>query len=137
MPPPRFRHSTLLALVAASAGCGSAKPKPESRSPDTLAQPAASSRSLPDSLALAIPGGAEVWFTGSRTATDSAGQPCVERVMEIRRPDGTRTPIPLLYTGAAPVLRNDSTIRARIWLNCRPGNTYDVNLRTGHPTRVQ
>jgi hypothetical protein len=40
-------------------------------------------------------------------------------------------------TGTAPELRDDSTFRARIWLNCRPGNTYDVDLRTGRPTRVQ
>jgi hypothetical protein len=56
--------------------------------------------------------------------------------MEIRR-EGTRTLVPLLMTGAPPVFRNDSTIRARIWLNCRPGNTYDVDLRTGRPTRVK
>jgi len=40
-------------------------------------------------------------------------------------------------TGVPPTLVNDSTIRARIWLNCRPGNTYEVNLRTGTPTRTK
>ena len=55
--------------------------------------------------------------------------------MEIR--SGLDTlPVPLLYTGAIPKLINDSTIRARIWLNCRPGNTYDVDLRTGFPNVV-
>ena len=55
--------------------------------------------------------------------------------MEIRQA-GRRTPIPLLYTGAAPALVNDSTIRARVWLRCVPGSAYLVNLRTGVPTRV-
>jgi hypothetical protein len=56
--------------------------------------------------------------------------------MGIRR-DGKRTPIPLLYTGAPPRLVNDSTIEAAIWLNCRPGNVYQVNLRSGQPVRVK
>jgi hypothetical protein len=89
-----------------------------------------------DSLALAAPGGVEVWFTDSRTARDSSGAACTERVMQIRR-DGQRIPIPLLYTGQAPRLVNDSTIEAPIWLNCRPGNVYRVNLHTGQPTRVR
>ena len=89
-----------------------------------------------DSLVLRSPAGVEVWFTASRPAADSLGRSCIERVMEIRR-DGKRTPIPLLYTGAGPELVNDSTIRARIWLRCRPGNTYEVSLRTGHPLRVE
>lgn len=85
-----------------------------------------------DSLALAVPGGVEVWYIGSRPAKDSAGTPCVERAMEIRR-DGSRVPIPLLYTGEAPTLANDSTLRAHLWLHCRPGRLYEVNLRTGRP----
>lgn len=89
-----------------------------------------------DVLALTSRSGFEVWFTGSRPAHDSAGASCVERVMEIRR-DGKRTPIPLLYTGAPPRLVNDSTIEAAIWLNCRPGNVYQVNLRSGQPVRVK
>ena len=91
---------------------------------------------LADSLTVRTSAGAEVWFTASRPAIDTLGQRCTERVMEIRR-DGKRIPIPLLYTGAAPELVNDSTIRARIWLRCRPGNTYEVNLRTGFPLRIE
>jgi hypothetical protein len=56
--------------------------------------------------------------------------------MEIRAA-GKRTPIPLLYTGELPRLITDSTIEAAIWLNCRPGNVYRVNLRTGQPVRVK
>lgn len=89
-----------------------------------------------DSLALTAPGGVEVWFADSRVATDSAGTACTERVMEIRR-DGRHIHIPLLYTGSAPRLVNDSTLEVPIWLHCRPGNIYRVNLTTGQPTRVK
>jgi hypothetical protein len=92
--------------------------------------------SMPDSLALTAPDGTQVWFTQARRGIDSAGGTCLERGLEIRR-EGTRILVPLLMTGTAPELRNDSTFRARIWLDCRPGNTYDVDLRTGRPTRVQ
>lgn len=89
-----------------------------------------------DSLALTAGQGVEVWFTDTRQAQDSAGNACEERVLEIRR-DGRRIPVPLLYTGGTPRLINDSTIEAPIWLHCRPGNLYRVNLHTGYPTRVQ
>ncbi|MCU0622169.1 MAG: hypothetical protein MUC69_11780 [Gemmatimonadales bacterium] len=52
--------------------------------------------------------------------------------MEIRR-EGGRIAIPLLYTGEAPTLANDSTLRAHLWLHCRAGRLYEVNLRTGRP----
>ena len=89
-----------------------------------------------DSLALTAGQGVEVWFTDARQAQDSAGNACEERVLEIRR-DGRRIPVPLLYTGSIPRPINDSTIEAPIWLHCRPGNLYRVNLHTGYPTRVQ
>jgi hypothetical protein len=56
--------------------------------------------------------------------------------MEIRW-SGKITAIPLLYTGAAPRLVNDTTIEAAIWLHCRPGNVYHVDLHTGRPVRVK
>lgn len=89
-----------------------------------------------DTLVLRSPSGSEVWFTAARPAVDSTSHSCLERVMEIRDGD-RRTPIPLLYTGVAPRLINDSTIEAAIWLNCRPGNVYRVSLRTGQPLRVK
>jgi hypothetical protein len=58
----------------------------------------------------------------------------VERTLEIRQ-DARRIPVPLLYTGAPPRLIDDTTIEARLWLHCKPGDTYRVNLRTGRPTR--
>jgi hypothetical protein len=89
-----------------------------------------------DSLVLTTPAGSQVWFAAARTAQDSSGTRCMERVMEIRS-EGRVTPIPLLYTGTPPRLVNDSTIEAAIWRNCRPGNVYRVDLRTGQPVRVK
>ncbi len=80
--------------------------------------------------------GVTVWFSGARVGTDSLGGTCVERGLVIVHGE-TRTLVPLLMTGVAPTLVNDSTMRARIWLHCRPGNTYDVDLRTGTPTRIR
>jgi hypothetical protein len=77
-----------------------------------------------------------VYFTGARVGTDSTGGTCLERGLVLVR-DGSRTLVPLLMTGVPPMLVNDTTLRARIWLHCRPGNTYDVNLRTGVPTRIR
>lgn len=88
-----------------------------------------------DSLALRVSDGLSVWFTDSRTDRDSAGVSCTERVLQIRR-DTLRTSVPLLYTGKAPVLLNDSTIEADLWLHCRPIDRYRVDLRSGRPVRV-
>jgi hypothetical protein len=108
--------------------CGTREPGSSSRPP---APPAPTA----DSLTLSLAGGISIWFTASRPDSDSAGRSCVERVMEIRR-DSLRVPIPLLYTGAAPVRVNDSTVAADLWLHCRPTDRYLVDLRTGRPTRV-
>jgi hypothetical protein len=93
-----------------------------------------SSMASTESLALSAPDGVEVWYTLSRPATASAGQPCVERGLEIRR-HGERIQVPLLYTGDTPTLTNDSTMRATLWTNCRPVATYLVDLRSGRPVR--
>jgi len=87
-----------------------------------------------DSLVLTNSGGVEIWLTLARAATSADGRQCVERGLEIRQ-GGKRVQIPLLYTGAPPVLLNDSTMRAMLWTHCRPGDTYLVNLRSGHPVR--
>ena len=54
--------------------------------------------------------------------------------MEIRR-GASKIPIPLLYTGSAPEIVNDTTLRARLSNKCEPGDAYLVNLRTGQPVR--
>lgn len=117
------------------AGCGREAPPPSAAAAADSTGSAAFP-TVPDSLVLTAPGGVEVWFSGARVGTDSTGATCVERGLVLVR-NGARTLVPLLMTGAAPTLVNDSTLRARIWLHCRPGNTYDVNLRTGHPTRIK
>lgn len=106
------------------------------RAPAVVADTAAAPPRPAAELVLSAPHGVEVWFTDSRSAKDSAGASCTERVMQVRR-DGKQIAVPLLYTGAKPTLVNDSTIEAAIWLNCKPGNVYHVNLATGYPTRVK
>lgn len=86
-----------------------------------------------DSLVATAPGGVQIWFTLART--DSAGgRQCVDRTIEIRR-GGARLPVPLLYTGTPPEIVNDTTLRARLSSECRPGDAYLVDLRTGRPVR--
>jgi hypothetical protein len=87
-----------------------------------------------DSLVATAPGGVEVWFTLSREGKAADGTPCTDRTIEIRR-GGGRVQVPLLYTGTAPELVNDSTIRARLSDRCVPGDAYLVDLRTGRPVR--
>lgn len=126
----RFRLRCLPLALSGLVACGPSRPSPPiADSTPAVARPA-------DSLVVTAPGGVEVWFTDARNARDSAGSGCVERVMQIRR-EGRRIAVPLLYTGSIPRLVNDSTIEAPIWLNCRPGNVYQVDLRTGRPVRVK
>jgi hypothetical protein len=122
------RWIVLLLLLAA---CGGEKP------PAVVSDTVASAPPTPaPEMVLSAPHGVEVWFTDARAAKDSAGGSCTERVMQVRR-DGKEIAVPLLYTGARPTIVNDSTIEAAIWLNCKPGNVYHVNLRTGYPNRVK
>ena len=124
-----------LALACAAivlAGCGGGNAGQTSRPPATDRE---SFRAPPaDSLALRLANGYSVWFTGARSDTDSAGRPCIERVMQIRH-DSLRIAIPLLYTGGSPTAVDDTTIAADLWLRCRPGDRYLVDLRTGRPRR--
>jgi hypothetical protein len=101
---------------------------PESHPADVESHPA-------DSLALSGPGGVQVWFTLARADNAPDGKRCQERGLEIRR-GSVRIPVPLLYTGEAPRLVNDTTIRARLWKSCTPGDSYLVDLRTGRPVRA-
>ena len=87
-----------------------------------------------DSLVLATGSGVEVWYGLARSARGPDGSPCVERGLEIRRGQ-RRIQVPLLYTGEIPTLLNDSTMRAVLWSNCRPGNAYLVDLTNGRPVR--
>ncbi|MGH7517261.1 MAG: hypothetical protein ACREOC_07305 [Gemmatimonadales bacterium] len=81
-----------------------------------------------------MPGGTEVWFGDARASRDSGGAMCIERTLEIRGPGGRRI-VPLLYTLDTPTVLDDSTIRARLFTDCRPGPAYRVDVRTGLPVR--
>jgi len=78
--------------------------------------------------------GVEIWFTLARVARSANGTQCVERGLELRR-GGVRIPVPLLYTGARPVLLDSLTMRAELWNHCRKVDTYLVDLRSGRPVR--
>jgi hypothetical protein len=100
---------------------------------DAPGQGAAAAPVPADSLVATAPGGAEIWFTLARSDSGSAGR-CTDRAVEIRR-GARRTPVPLLYTGAAPEIVDDTTFRARLSEHCAPGDSYLVDLRTGRPVR--
>jgi hypothetical protein len=109
--------------------CGS---RPDERS--AAAVSSASIEEPADSLISTTPKGIEIWFTIAREARGADGRRCVERGLEIRHGE-TRVKVPLLYTGAAPILMNDTTMRAVLWTHCEPGDTYLVDLRSGQPVR--
>jgi hypothetical protein len=127
---PRLRSGVLAgvgATVLASLGCAERPADAAAAGEETAAvRPA-------DSLVATAPGGAEVWLTLARNDSGN-GRHCVDRTIEIRR-NGTRLPVPLLYTGTSPELLNDTTLRARLSNGCRPGDAYLVDLRTGRPVR--
>jgi hypothetical protein len=118
--------STLMLLVALVAACrAEERPRP----PDSAGTP-----SVRDSLVATSDDGLEVWFTLTRVGLGPDGTSCIERGLEIRRGE-TRIQVPLLYTGAAPVLLDQSRMRAELWNHCRPVDTYLVDLRSGRPVR--
>ncbi len=93
---------------------------------------AAESPGPADSLILTTRQGVEIWYSLSRPSRGATGE-CIERGLQIRR-GGQRIQVPLLYTGEIPTLLNDSTMRAVLWTNCKPGVTYRVDLASGRPT---
>ena len=114
--------------IVAAVSCSSPAP-PVTAGSAAAAEPA-------DSLAAAGPNGLEVWFTMARTDRAADGHQCTDRTIEIRR-DSTRIPVPLLYTGEAPHIVNDTTLEAVLYRACRPQARYRVDTRTGQPTPVR
>ena len=112
--------------------CYACQSPPPARAPG---QAAAQPSQPADSVILTTAEGTSVWFTLARSATAPDGHKCVERGLEIRS-SGSRIAVPLLYTAEPPELLNDSTLRARLWTNCTPGDLYRVDLRTGRPVRL-
>lgn len=121
------RATVVLVLLLAACGADRNRDVPA----DTVAAATA-----PDSLVLSVDDRTTVWLAEAREATDSAGEPCLERVIEIRR-DTTIRRVPLLYTAEAPILLDDTTLSAVLYRDCRPTLTYRVDLRTGYPTRKE
>jgi hypothetical protein len=113
------------------AGCG-AHGEPEAGAVPEVAQAAPP---VPDTLVLSLPGGNTVWLAEGRRAVDSAGTPCFERSVEIRR-EGVKLKVPLLFTGAIPTRVDDSTIQAFLYHDCRPANAYKIGVRDGMPHKV-
>jgi hypothetical protein len=124
---PRQRSCPALILLLALLGACQAEERPRP-------QGDAATPSVRDSLVATSGDGLEVWFTLTRVGLAPDGASCVERGLEIRR-GSTRIQVPLLYTGAAPVLLDQSTMRAELWNHCRPVGTYLVDLRSGRPVR--
>jgi len=125
-------HCACAAALAAALACS-----PADRPAAAPAEPAPAAAAAPaDSLVLRLQNGATVWYTLARDARAADGTPCVERGLEIRR-GGTRVAVPLLYTRDIPTAADDSTLEARLYLHCAPGDRYRVNSRTGRPTPVR
>jgi hypothetical protein len=123
----------LAAMVSSTllAGCGS---------PIHVERPAADTAAaepvVRDSLAVAGPGGREVWFTLAREDRAADGTRCIDRAIEIRTGD-RRVAVPLLYTEEVPRFVDDSTLEARLYRGCSVIALYRVNTRTGQPTPVR
>lgn len=119
-------------LPALSIACGQGEPGTDRAAASGAAESGAAAPA--DSLVATAPGGAEIWLTLAREGRAADGSTCIDRAIEIRR-GGARVPVPLLYTGTAPEIVNESTMRARLSDRCAPGDTYLVDLRTGRPVR--
>jgi hypothetical protein len=125
------RRAAAVGMIAAL--IGGCEARQETRAPaaeSVSAEPAAPA----ESLVATAPGGVEIWFTLAREGKAADGKTCTDRTLEIRR-EGKRVPVPLLYTGSAPEMMNDTTLRARLSDRCAPGDAYLGNLRTGRPVR--
>jgi hypothetical protein len=118
-------------VVVLLAGCG-AHGEPEAGAVPEVAQAAPA---VPDTLVLSLPGGNTVWLAEGRRAADSAGTPCFERSVEIRR-EGVKLKVPLLFTAAIPTRVDDSTFQALRYHDCRPANAYKIGVRDGMPHKV-
>lgn len=119
-------------LPVLSIACGQGDPGTDQPAASAAAESGAAAPA--DSLVATAPGGAEIWLTLAREGKAADGTTCIDRAIEIRR-EGARVPVPLLYTGTAPEIVNESTMRARLSDRCAPGDTYLVDLRTGRPVR--
>jgi hypothetical protein len=121
-----MRRAVVLGAMLGGLGCG------ERRSA-VAADAGERTRAPADSLVARAGDSTEIWFTLARSDSGEGGT-CTERAIEIRR-GAARIAVPLLYTGGAPKVVNDTTLRAQLWNGCRAGVAYLVDLRTGQPSR--
>ena len=124
----------VLLLVPAAWACEGKPARQPAGAGDSI--PAAVPTPEPDSLALTLSDGASVWYTLAREARAADGTECIERTLEIRR-EGNRIAVPLLYTRDVPVETSDTTLEARIYRDCAPGDRYRIDSRTGQPTPIR
>lgn len=123
--------SRAFVLLAVLSACAGEPPASQPATTDTVAvEPVAA-----DSM-VGRSGPFQFWFTLSRTASDSAGNLCLERGLEIRTASSRRL-VPLLYTREAPVPESDSTVLVHLSDACAPGDLYRVNLKSAQPVRVR
>lgn len=120
--------------IVAAVSCRTVRPSAETASDSAAASAAAGSPA--DSLAAAGPHDLEVWFTLARDDQAADGHHCTDRTLEIRR-GLSRIAVPLLYTGEAPRIVNDTTLEAVLYRGCRPLARYRVDTRTGQPTPMR
>lgn len=130
----RYFATTIVAAVVLgpSAAC-LARGEPD---PGRVPEAHAGEAGRADSLVLTAPGGTTVWLAEGRPAVSPTGETCIERSLQIRR-DAARLTVPLIYTVSAPVLLDDTTMRAELAEHCRPARAYRVNLRTARPTPME
>jgi hypothetical protein len=119
----------ILAGLCACGGERTPDPAPQDPPPPPSGDPG-------DELVLELTG-ASVWHTLSREATGPSGERCLERTLEIRREGVPPVRVPLLYTRDVPRVIDDSTLEARVYLNCAPGDRYRIDTRTGQPTPLR
>ena len=122
-----------VALLVLAAACAD---RPEPDAPAAAGDSAQAAPPPPDSLVLELSDGSTVWYTMARDARAADGTNCIERTLEIRR-GGNRIAVPLLYTRDVPVEVNDTTLEARVYLGCTPGDRYRIDSRTGLPTPIR
>ena len=122
----------LAATVLAASACAAEGPRGGGADSTAAAEAAP-----PDSLALSLADGVEVWYTMARPADSAGGVRCLERTLEVRHPGGTRVGVPLLYTRDLPKVVDDSTLEARLSGDCVPGERYRIDIRSGRPTPVR
>ena len=129
------RRALLIAVLGAACG---REPRPAAIDTAVVATVAPTDSALvpTDSLIATTRSGMQIWLTEGRSSRDAAGKPCYERGIEIRT-DSSRLRVPLLYTGAVPVLTGSRTLEAELWRDCKPMAIYRVDLASGRPTKVR